>query len=147
MPDKTWAVTEEDKAKIRELGRGITGYILEHFKGEDRIPFKLIVGAFQYVGDLQSAKANAIADDFKVALDAIAHFGLAEKLEEPFSPAPVAPEETADEKKARLEKLIADTTEELSSLTKEPVAPDAEVEAASITPQGNAAAGPMGPTA
>ena len=143
LPDKTWSVTEQDKEKIRDLGRKLTGFLLEHFKGEEHVPFKLIIGAFQYVADIQDQKTKALGEDFVIATNAIAQYGLSEQLEEPFGAIPQAPEETKEQKEARLKKLIDDTSAELAALEKGPVAPDADVEAASISPS-SAPVGPIG---
>lgn len=96
MPEKTWAISNADKEKIRSLGRALTATILNEFAGEKHIPVKIVIGALQYVGDFQNTKINAIGDDFKMTLDAIQYLGLAETLEEPFAPTPEAPKPDAD---------------------------------------------------
>jgi len=119
LPEKTYAITAEDKAKIRDFGQALTGFILEHFKGESSIPLKYIIGGFQYVGSLHDQRANLITkpfvDDFKVSFDEVSKLGLVDQLDEPFS---VEPE---------------------SAVKVEPVAVDEDVEAASIIPSSNLA--------
>lgn len=117
LPEKTYAITEQDKEVIRDLGRKLIGFFEDHFKGQQNVPFKLIIGAFQYVGDLHDQKVRALGDDFAVVQDAIAKYGLSGRLEEPFSPAP-EPEPTEEAAPA--------------------ATPDPDVEAASIAPSNNA---------
>lgn len=94
MPEGQWSVTADEKKRGRELGRAMTAWLQDHFKGEKSVHVKILACAFQYIMDLQMQKSHLIGDDFIIAQEAVVAYGLADQLEEPLQddPEPPAPD-------------------------------------------------------
>lgn len=88
LPEDTWTVNTEERAEIQALGRKLNQWLMAQFSDRDSVHTKLVAGAFQYVMQLQKERATVIGDDFIIAHKAIEEFGIADRVEEPFAPAP-----------------------------------------------------------
>lgn len=124
IPEGQWAITKEDKIAILELGRELHKWLQAKFAGEGTKHIKIVAGSFQYVMDLQSAKAKAVGDDFVIAQEAIGKFNLGDKINEPFAEV-LEPEEAPETKEQHRERL----EKELKLLDQEE-----EIEGASVPP-------------
>lgn len=85
LPEGEFAITPADKERIVALGRVLHGVLLEHYKGQERVHMKDIIGAFNYIVQLQQAKASVISQDFLLAQAAIEELNLSAEVEEPFT--------------------------------------------------------------
>lgn len=121
MPDNTWPITKDDKVEIQALGRELQSFLQGYFKDRDQVHLKLVVGAFNYIMDLQTQKTKLIGDDFILADKAVKAAKLEEKIEEPFTVPPDVPEPTRADRiahlKAEVEKLEAEEEIENASPT------------------------------
>lgn len=134
MPQDTWPITKDDKAEMQKLGRELLAFLKNYFKDHDRVHLKLIIGAFNYVVDLQTQKTKLIGDDFKLLDETIKRNNLEEFIEEPYEPEPeVAPPTIADRRKfheEEIEKLNAEeAVENASPAPADSPAPDTALEA------------------
>lgn len=109
MPNDTWPITRDDKVEIQELGRKLFAFLQGEFKDRDQVHLKIVVGAFNYIMDLQTQKTKLIGDDFILADKSVKAAKLEEMVEEPFTVEPEEPEPT-------LEELIAAKQAELAEL-------------------------------
>lgn len=96
-PNDTWPITRDDKVEIQELGRKLQSFLQGEFKDRDQVHLKIVVGAFNYIMDLQTQKTKLIGDDFIVAEKSVKAAKLEDRLEEPFTVEPEAPEPTLEE--------------------------------------------------
>lgn len=117
MPNDTWPITKDDKVVIQALGRKLNEFFQKEFAGKESVHVKIVVGAFNYIMDLQSQKTKLIGDDFLLADSAVKAAQLTGRIEEPFTVEPDVPEPTVAERRAHLEA-------ELASLADEEVAED-----------------------
>lgn len=132
MPKDTWPITRDDKAVIQDLGRKLAIFLEKEFEGQDTLHTKIVVGAFNYIMDLQTQKTKLIGDDFLMAGKFIRSAKMEEQIEEPFTPEPELPEPTVEERRAHLEtELAALDVEEASVAPSASATPavDAPVEA------------------
>ena len=90
LPDGTWAVSKEDKPKIRAFGRKLVEFIRQYAKEEGGGTFhtKLVAGGFQYFMDVQSQLSKLVGDDLVLAAKVLTENALGDKIEEPFADAP-----------------------------------------------------------
>lgn len=102
MPQDTWPVTKDDKVQIQELGRKLNEFLKKEFAGKESMHLKILVGAFQYIMDLQAQRGKLISDDFILAEKAVLSAGLDVKIEEPFTVEPDLPEPTLETQRAHL---------------------------------------------
>ena len=107
--DGTWPITRDDKVEIQELGRKLQTFLQTEFKDREQVHLKIVVGAFNYIMDLQTQKTKLIGDDFIVADKSVKAAKLEDRLEEPFTVEPEEPEPTTEE-------LIAQKKAELAEL-------------------------------
>ncbi len=89
LPDGQYAITEADKVEIRELGKKLLSFFETELADRESVHMKILVGACEYVMQLQEQKRNLIGHDFIFAKKAVEQFKLEDQLEEPFAPAPV----------------------------------------------------------
>lgn len=129
MPNDTWPITRDDKVQIQELGRKLYEFLQKETAGKESVHIKIVVGAFNYIMDLQTQKTKLIGDDFVLADKSVKVANLSDRIEEPFTVEPELPEPTIQERRAHLEA-------ELASLADDEVA--AEVADASPAPQDSA---------
>ena len=115
MPQDTWPITKDDKVLMRELGRKLNEFLLDHFKDSERVHIKLIVGAFQYVMEMQKQKANLVGDDFMLAKKVVDQNDLSTLIEEPFEIEPDLPEPTIEERRNALELQMEDLDKEVAA--------------------------------
>lgn len=106
MPQDTWPITRDDKVEIQELGRKLQTFLQGEFKDRERVHIKIVVGAFNYIMDLQTQKTKLIGDDFIVADKSIKAAKLEDRIEEPFMVEPEEPEPTIEEQIAAKEAEI-----------------------------------------
>ena len=129
MPNDTWPITRDDKVQIQELGRKLYEFLQKETAGKESVHIKIVVGAFNYIMDLQTQKTRLIGDDFVLADKSVKAANLSGRIEEPFTVEPEVPEPTVAERRAHLEA-------ELASLADEETA--AEVADASPAPEASA---------
>lgn len=133
MPEATWPISKDDKVLIQALGRKLNKFLFDEFSGKDSVHLKIVVGAFNYVMDLQSQKSKLIADDFIITDKTVTSNNLTDLIEEPFTVEPDVPEPTRQEKKdyliSQLQQLEAE--EEIENASPAPSAS----EPVSISPE------------
>lgn len=129
MPNDTWPITRDDKVEIQELGRKLQAFLQGEFKDREQVHLKIVVGAFNYIMDLQTQKTKLIGDDFIVADKSIKAAKLEDRIEEPFTPEPEEPDRT-------LEEIIAEKQAELAAL-------EGQREVDNASPAPTEGAGPM----
>lgn len=117
-----WPITKDDKVQIQELGRELQKFLGNHFKGKESVHVKIVVGAFNYIMDIQSQRTKLVGDDFIIAGKSVAAANLTDKIEEPFTVEPELPEPTVEEKKAALQAEIdaLDAAEEVADASPAP---------------------------
>ena len=136
MPNDTWPITADDKVMIRDLGGKLQSFLADTFKGEDSVHVKIVVGAFNYIMDLQTQKTKLIGDDYIIADKSVIAAGLTEKIQEPFAPDPVAAEPTIEEKRAHFTAELAKLDVEEASVA--PSASELPERAPVVSPAGEA---------
>lgn len=93
LPEGTYAITPKDKEQIVALGRVLNGVLHEHFKTEERVHMKIVLGAFNYIVALQKEKQRVIGEDFLLSQRAVEELNVSEEIEEPYTDIhPDAPE-------------------------------------------------------
>jgi len=113
-PQDNWPVTKDDKVQIQALGRDLHKFLNNHFNGKEAVHVKIVVGAFNYIMDLQSQRTKLVGDDFLIAQRSVAAAKLEDKIEEPFEVEPDLPEPTIEERRAQLNAQLAELdTEEV----------------------------------
>lgn len=135
MPADTWPITKDDKVQMRELGRKLNTFLHDHFKDQERVHIKIVVGAFNYIMDMQTQKGKLIADDFVLADKVIKQNKMSERIEEPYEIEPDVVPPTIEERRAELQRQLAelDQQEDIEEASPAPSAsaePDTTIEAA-----------------
>lgn len=112
MPNETWPITRDDKVVIQDLGRKLNEFLKKEFAGKESVHVKIVVGAFNYIMDLQTQKTRLIGDDFVLADKSVKAANLSSRIEEPFTVEPELPEPTIQERRAHLEAELASLADE-----------------------------------
>lgn len=90
VPEGSWAITAEDKPKIREFGRALTSFVENYAKEKkETLEMKIIAGGFQYFVEVQTQLGRILSDDFTLSRKVMAENGLGDKINEPFEDTPV----------------------------------------------------------
>lgn len=130
LPEETWSINKEEKEIILDLGRELSKFIFDYAKRKELPTFhlKYVAGAYQYFMEVQRIKTNLLGEDLLITQAAIEHFGLGDKVEEPFQEPDPMVIPTKEEQIAALKKQIED-------LEKPEVVADADIADAMISPE------------
>ena len=113
-PQDNWPITKDDKVQIQALGRELHKFLNHQFNGKEAVHIKIVVGAFNYIIDLQTQRTKLVGDDFLIAQKSVSAAKLEDKIEEPFDVEPDLPEPTIEERRAQLQAQLAELdTEEV----------------------------------
>lgn len=137
MPDQTWSVNKEEKAKIVDLGRKLTNFIFNYAKenmdAPGRFHPKIVAGAFQYFQEIQQQKARAVSDDLLIVQSMVAEYDLGKFIDEPFVDVEI-PMETKEAKLARLQAEIDELNKpEVEAVETTPATEEVAVEAETVS--------------
>lgn len=81
LPEGHYAIAKEDKKKIRELGKKIETFLAQELSNGDQ-PFKIVIGAFQYVIDNQNTRIDRAGEMYMKTRKMIETAGI--QIEEAF---------------------------------------------------------------
>lgn len=130
MPNDTWPITRDNKVEIQALGRKLNEFLQKEFAGKESVHIKIVVGAFNYIMDLQTQKTKIIGDDFVLADKSVKAANLSSRIEEPFTVEPEVPEPTVAERRADLEAELASLADEETATEVADASPAPETSAA-----------------
>lgn len=133
MPQDTWPITKDDKVQIRALGRELHKFLNKQFEGKESVHVKIVVGAFNYIMDLQTQRTKLVGDDFLVAQKSIQMAGFGDKVEEPFEVEPDLPEPTIEQRREALKQQLAELDKEEAGEEVADASPAPEASAAPAT--------------